>query len=61
MEYGERANPAKGSLPCEVVQRFQDVRGRELVRVSTEKPGMESIEGVSEFTVAANLVTTLLD
>ena len=45
----------------EVVQRFQDVRGRELVRVSTEKPGMESIEGVSEFTVAANLVTTLLD
>jgi len=40
---------------CETVKRFQDEKGRELARIWT--PGIESTEGLSEFTVTASLVT----
>jgi hypothetical protein len=43
----------------EIVQRFRDTQGRELVRVSTEQRGIESVEGVTDFTVTASLVTSL--
>ncbi len=51
--------PAPGSMQCEVVQRFQDGVGRGLVRVSTERLGVESVDGVTQFTVDANLVSML--
>jgi hypothetical protein len=53
--------PTAGSMQCEVVQRFQDAVGRQLARVSTERFGIESVDGVSQFTVDANLVTKLAD
>ena len=47
--------PVTGDMPCEIVQRFHDTQGRELVRVSTEQCGIEFVEGVTDFTVAASL------
>ena len=41
------------------VQRSQDGAGRQLARVSTEWFGIESVDGVTQFTVDANLVSTL--
>jgi len=50
--------PTTGKIPCEVLERFQDATGRELVRVSTENPcGIDSAEGLSEFIVFPGLVT----
>jgi len=50
--------PKPGFVDCEVVDRYQDEKGQELVRVTTAKPcDIESTEGFSEFTVSASLVT----
>jgi hypothetical protein len=50
--------PTMGKIPCEVLETFKDATGRELVRVSTEKPcGIDSAEGLSEFIVFPALVT----
>jgi hypothetical protein len=46
--------PAPGSVGCEVVERYQNEKGQELVRVRT----IESNEGVSEFTVSASVVSS---
>jgi hypothetical protein len=46
-------------MQCEVVHRFQNGVGRQLARVSTEQFGVESVNGVTEFTVDAELVTIL--
>ena len=46
--------PTMGEMECEVVQRFRDESGQELVRLR----GLESVEGISEFIVAASLVTS---
>jgi hypothetical protein len=55
----ESKYPTPGVVRCEIVERLQDEKGRELVRICTEKPdGIESTEGLREFTVAASLVTT---
>ena len=51
--------PAAGTMQCEVVQRFQDEVGRQLARVSTERFGVESVDGVTQFTVDANIVSML--
>ena len=48
-----------GTMQCEVVHRFQDEVGRQLARVSTERFGVESVDGVTQFTVDANLVSML--
>ena len=54
--------PTPGFVACEVLERYHDERGQELVRVSTAKPyGVESTEGVSEFTVSASLVISSPD
>jgi hypothetical protein len=46
--------PQPGSAPCEVLARWQDTQGRELVRLTIARPvGMESTDGLSEFVVAA--------
>jgi hypothetical protein len=47
--------PVMGSMQCEVVQYSRDGQGRDLARIRT----IESIDGVTQFTVDANLVTTV--
>ncbi len=50
--------PTTGKIPCEVLETFKDATGRELVRVSTEKPcGIDSAEGLSQFIVSRGLIT----
>jgi hypothetical protein len=54
--------PTPGFVACEVVERYRNEKGQELVRVSTVKPyDIESTEGVSEFTVSASLVSSSPD
>jgi len=54
--------PAPGEIPCEVLKRFQDAKGRFLASVTTDKPcSLESAEGLSEFTVPASLLTSTPD
>jgi hypothetical protein len=54
--------PTPGFVACEVVERYQNEKGQELVRISTVTPyDIESIEGLSEFTVSASLVTSTPD
>lgn len=54
--------PTIGSVPCEVLERYQDEAGQELVCVSTAGPAdIETQEGLSKFTVPAGLVTQVPD
>jgi len=53
--------PTLGSVPCEVLKRYQDGTGRDLVCVSTASIGIESKERLSEFTVLAGSVTAVPD
>jgi hypothetical protein len=54
--------PTPGDVACEILERFKDEKGRELKRVSTEKPFyIESSEGLSEFAVLASQVTSAPD
>jgi hypothetical protein len=42
------------ALLCEVLARWQDTQGRELVRITITRPiNMESTDGLSEFVVVA--------
>jgi hypothetical protein len=44
--------PQPGSAACGVLARWQDARGRELVRITTARPiEIQSTEGLSEFVV----------
>jgi hypothetical protein len=44
--------PTPGSAACEVLARWQDALGRELVRITTVRPfEIQSTEGLSEFVV----------
>jgi hypothetical protein len=48
------AYPRKGSVGCEVLARWRNNDGRELVRVTTARPwAIESTEKESEFVVLA--------
>jgi len=50
--------PTAGIVRCEVRERCQDEKGNDTVRISTAKPDdIESVEGLTEFTVPASLVT----
>ena len=54
--------PTPGFVACEVVERYRNEKGQELVRVSTVTPyDIESIEGVSEFIASASLVSSSPD
>jgi len=54
--------PTPGFVACEVIERYRNENGLELVRVSTVKPyHIESTEGLSEFTVSASLVSSSPD
>jgi hypothetical protein len=58
----ESEYPTPDALRCEVLERYQDENGRELVRVSTARPdAIESTGGATEFTVPAILITALDD
>jgi hypothetical protein len=51
----ESAYPVTGALACEVLEQMRDADGRELMRISTEKPlSAESEDGLSEFVVMAS-------
>src|SRR5262249_46451680 len=44
--------PQPGVIDCEIVKEFQDVNGREIVSVNTERPwGIETLTGDSRFDV----------
>jgi hypothetical protein len=46
--------PKQGVMPCELLDHWRDMNGRELVRISTGKPlDNKSVEGLSEFVVLA--------
>ncbi len=52
--------PKPGIVRCEVLKRWQDEKGIELVRVRTVSPDrVESTEGLCEFTVLARLITSV--
>jgi len=54
--------PTPGTLRCEVLKRYHDEKGQEMVRVSTTSPwSIESTEGSSEFTVPATLIASIDD
>jgi hypothetical protein len=54
--------PKPGIVRCEILKRYRDDKGQELVRISTDRPtGIESTEGTSEFAVPADLLTSLGD
>ena len=54
--------PRPGSLPCEILARWQDSAGTELVRISTARPlDDKSAEGLSEFVVTADQLSTESD
>ena len=46
--------PVKGILRCEVMKEWKDDLGRELVRITTRRDGVESTTGLSEFVVLRN-------
>jgi hypothetical protein len=51
--------PRPSHAACIVLQRWRDARGRDLARISTEKPcGIETEDGRSEFVVLASQLTT---
>jgi hypothetical protein len=54
--------PKRGSVGCEILKRYQNEKGQELVCISTRKPWyIETTEGASEFTVPARLIQSVPD
>ena len=59
---GHSLYPQAGVVPCEVISRWQDEEGRQLVRINTAKPwAVESDEGVTEFVVLSEQVVDTAD
>lgn len=54
--------PKLGTARCEILERWKDSDERELARVSTASPdAIESMEGLSEFIVLADLLRPVPD
>jgi hypothetical protein len=54
------AYPQMGTIRCEVLARWKDATGRELVRISTVNPdGIASTEELTEFVVFSSQVSTM--
>ncbi len=50
--------PQPGGVACEILDAWHDPEGRELVRITIERPwGVESTEKLSEFVVLAKQLT----
>jgi hypothetical protein len=46
--------PQPGMARCEVLDRWKDATGRELARITTDRPdGLESTDGLTEFVVVS--------
>jgi hypothetical protein len=49
--------PKPGGVRCEILKRYHNEKGQELVCITTDRPlSIESTEGASEFTVHASLI-----
>jgi hypothetical protein len=47
--------PHPGRIRCEVLDRWRDTSGRELARITTDKPDrVESTKGISQFVVLSS-------
>jgi len=54
--------PRPGTVRCEIIKRNRDAKAQDFVCNNTDRPiCIESTEGLSEFTVPANLITSLKD
>ena len=54
--------PTPGTVRCEVLKRYQNDKGQDLVCVTTNRPfSVETTEGLWEFTVSAVLISALDD
>jgi hypothetical protein len=54
--------PKSGTIRCEILEQWQDPDGRNLCRVTTERPdSVETSEGVSEFVVLSSQVVPAED
>jgi len=54
--------PKPGTVRCEILKRYRNEKGQELVFITTDRPiHIESTQGASEFTVPANLITSVED
>jgi hypothetical protein len=52
--------PKPGIVRCKVLKQWKDQKGLELVRVNTTSPdGVESTEGLREFTVLTKLIRSV--
>jgi hypothetical protein len=51
--------PKPGTVRCEILKRYQNDKGQDLVCVTTNRPlSVETTEGLSEFTVSSVLIST---
>lgn len=58
----DSAYPRRGVIACEVLKRWQDEDGRDLVRIDTEMPwAIEAINGETEFEVLSEQVIDQTD
>ena len=49
--------PQPGVIACEIIKQWQDVNGREIVTVNTERPwGVETLTGASRFDVLGSQI-----
>jgi hypothetical protein len=54
--------PTPGTVRCEVLKRYQNDKGRDLVCITTNRPfSVETTEGLSEFTVSGASISVLND
>ena len=54
--------PQLGTNPCEVLGRCRDDRGRDIARITTQRPyWIESIEGLTEFVVLPSMLEAILN
>jgi hypothetical protein len=54
-DYPVRSLPQIGFVRCEVLERWKDSRGKDLVRITTSTPDcVESTDGLTEFVVTAD-------
>src|SRR3984893_19029029 len=50
--------PKPGTVRCEILNRYQDDKGQELVCITTSRPfSVETVEGLCEFTVPVVLIS----
>jgi hypothetical protein len=53
----DSAYPQPGIVGCEIVRQYQDDKGQRLAPITTSRPwSIETAEGLSEFTVSADLI-----